>query len=160
MSFQYRTRLSDPCAVCAKVTGRETDWPVVASTTHAVALVPSRQQHLGTTLVVPRRHVFDPADLADDEATELYLMVRLMVDATMSSAQANYYHISQYVGAPGGEPIDHLHWRVEPRSQTPARKWSSIADVPATPQAELATIAARYRGFVAADPARSAMTAV
>lgn len=156
MSFKYQSRLQDPCVVCAKLDGSETDWPVAGSSTHAVAFVPSRQPHHGTTLVVPRRHVFDPAGLSDEEADDLYLLLRDMVDTTMSVLRPNYYHISQYVGKPGGEPFDHLHWRLEPRSDAPASKWMPIPDLPAVPLAERVEIAEafrRYGDWVTASPA-------
>ena len=146
MSIKFLSDREDPCPVCAKISGSRQDWPIVSSNENAVAFVPSRQPTVGTTLVVPRRHVFDPAELGEQAADDLYLLLRDMVDATMSTLKPNYYHISQYVGITSEEPFDHLHWRLEPRSEKPAGKFVPITEMPSMPLAERQRIADTLRG--------------
>lgn len=145
----YTIRGQEPCPVCEHLHGAGR-WPQVASSASAVAVVPSRQPTAGTTLVVPRRHVRAPSELADSEAEDLWLLLRTMVGASMRALNPASYHVSQYVGALTGDPLDHLSWRLEPRYQRPPEEEIPVASLPPVPVPERERLARLLRSHLAA----------
>lgn len=129
MPYRYVRDRRDPCAVCKEIAGAGT-WAEVTSNEHAVAFVPSRHPTPGSTLVVPRRHVYHPVELAEPEAIALFLLLRSTLGATLRALGCPTCQISQYVGAITEEPIDHLHWRIEPRYEDRSSRWVPITDLP------------------------------
>ncbi len=134
----YEFRDESPCTVCERVAGTG-QWAEVVRSSSSVAFVPSRQPTHGTTLVVPVRHVLAPSDLPDDEAEDLWFLLRRMVGATMAVFQPASYHVSQYVGMITGEPLEHLWWRLEPRYERPPSLETDVTALPPVPVDE------RYR---------------
>ncbi len=142
---RYAFRGQDPCPVCDHVGAGGGTWPEVARSAGSVALVPSRQPVPGTTLVVPGRHVLTPGELPAAEADDLWLLLRAMVGATMRALRPPSYHVSQYVGALTGEPLDHVSWRLEPRYQLPPEDAVAVWSMPAVPVPERQRLAGTLR---------------
>lgn len=128
----YIFRDNPNCPVCPAV-GGERRWPVVAETEWSICVVPSRHPTPGTTLVVPRRHVHLQGELSDTEREDVWLLLRRTVGATLAAFDPLSYHVSQYVGALTGEPLEHLWWRVEPRHTKPQSINTEISGLPRTP---------------------------
>ncbi|HEX6521154.1 MAG TPA: HIT family protein [Streptosporangiaceae bacterium] len=142
----YTFRGQDPCPVCEHLDADRGDrWPEVARSASSVALVPSRQPTAGTTLVVPSRHVLAPGDLPEAEAADLWLLLRAMTGASMRAFGPPSYHVSQYVGALTGEPLDHLSWRLEPRYQRPPEEDVAVWSLAAVPVPERRRLAGLLR---------------
>ena len=146
---RYAFRGQEPCPVCDHLGAGVGSWPEVTRSASSVALVPSRQPTAGTTLVVPRRHVLTPGELPEAEADDLWLLLRTMVGASMRALGSPSYHVSQYIGALTGEPLDHLTWRLEPRYQLPPEDAVNVDSLPAVPVPERQRIAATLRTILA-----------
>jgi diadenosine tetraphosphate (Ap4A) HIT family hydrolase len=131
----YEFRDEPRCPVCIRL-GGASSWPLVAESPLSAAFVPSRQPTVGTTLVVPRRHLTAPGDLTGGEAEDLWQLLTDLVAATLAAWRPASYHVSVYVGAITGEPLEHLHWRLEPRYERPPAEWVDVAALPPTPPAE------------------------
>jgi diadenosine tetraphosphate (Ap4A) HIT family hydrolase len=138
--YRFNTPSADGCPACERIADGKR-WPLVTESDDAIALVPSRQPSPGTTLVMPKRHVTHRNELSANTNSSILVMVRAVVGATIKATGCSYYHISQYTGALGGEPFDHLHWRIEPRNDRPPVKFSSVAELPSVPWSERQQIA-------------------
>jgi histidine triad (HIT) family protein len=149
---RYAFRGQDPCPVCDHLGAGGGSWPEVSRSAGSVALVPSRHPTPGTTLVVPIRHVLTPGELSEAEADDLWLLLRTMVGASMRALGPPSYHVSQYIGALTGEPLDHVSWRLEPRYQLPPEDAAAIRSMPAVPVPERQRLAAMLRTTLAAFP--------
>jgi histidine triad (HIT) family protein len=149
---RYAFRGQDPCPVCDHLSAGGGSWPEVTRSAGSVALVPSRQPTPGTTLVVPSRHVLTPGELPEAEADDLWLLLRTMVGASMRALRPPSYHVSQYIGALTGEPLDHVSWRLEPRYQLPPEDAAAISSMLAVPVPERQRLAAMLRTTLAASP--------
>src|SRR5689334_21323697 len=99
MEMSYTLTPRPSCAVCEHLAGIRSGWPTVVETALSVALVPSRQPTMGTSLIVPRRHVIEPSGLSVKEDDDLWLLVCDMVGATLKGFPCQSYHVSQYIGA-------------------------------------------------------------
>jgi histidine triad (HIT) family protein len=142
---RYAFRGQDPCPVCDHLGAVKGTWPEVAKSASSIAMVPSRQPVPGTTLVVPGRHVLTQGELPEAEADDLWLLLRAMVGATMRALRPPSYHVSQYVGALTGEPLDHVSWRLEPRFQLPPEDAVAVWSMPEVPVPERQRLAGTLR---------------
>ncbi len=125
----YRFLDRSPCPVCARLDAGP-DPVTVAWTEFSAAYVPSRQPTPGTALAVPRRHVRAPGELSAAEDDDLWLLVCRLAGAALTAFGGPSYHVSQYLGAITGEPLDHLWWRVEPRNASPPSTPMDISALP------------------------------
>jgi diadenosine tetraphosphate (Ap4A) HIT family hydrolase len=149
---------SSDCALCRRST-EDDQWPVVFRSALSAALVPSRHTAPGSVLVVPLRHVLSPLDLTSDEAADLFSLLRRTVTATFGARNCDYYHISQCFGPTSGEPLDHIHWRVEPRMAGVSHPFRPFDDIPPIPVEERVAIAESLRAADADGVPGSAPTA-
>jgi len=139
---------ADGCALCATLA--EGPAHEIAAVDAGVAFVASRQPFVGTTLVVPRRHVLHPLQLQPREAQELFLLLRRLLVATDRAFECPSHQFNMYVGSLTDEPVSHLHYRVEPRYDKPPSTYTPIAQLPKVDPGLRATQAQALRGALPA----------
>ncbi len=138
------------CFVCRKHQGEEVvpggpiyqDDLVYAS--HAAPLE-GDQAYLGWCLVEPRRHAPGLADLTDEEARAVGLLVARLSRALKAELQAE--HVYAFVL---GHHVDHLHVHLVARHPgTPREYWGGRVDewpdAPKGDEAQIAALVARLR---------------
>jgi histidine triad (HIT) family protein len=119
------------CLVCQEVSGAIAvpGGPLESSDTALVFHVPplkSADVYLGHLLVVPRRHAADFAELDDDEASQIGLMIRRW-SRSLKAAGAERVYVATI-----GHSFDHLHVHLLPRwpNTPPDVPWHSVDEWP------------------------------
>jgi histidine triad (HIT) family protein len=98
------------CLFCHIVSG-EIPADVVAQTQHAVAFRDVNPQAPVHVLVVPRRHVADAAELADQAPESVAALVRLGRQVATDAGHDSYRLVFN-TGADAGQTVFHAHLHV------------------------------------------------
>ncbi len=89
----------------------------------------------GHTLVMPRRHLSDLAELTDDEHTELFSTLRKTVAVVRAALKPEGVNVGFNLGKAAGAGIaDHLHAHVVPRWNGDTNFMPVLADVRVMPE--------------------------
>ncbi|MBI1735743.1 MAG: HIT family protein [Candidatus Rokubacteria bacterium] len=88
---------------------------LVAENAFAIAFPDAFPLTRGHTLVVPRRHVGDIAELSEQERTALWELVEPVRQALGLAYQPDGFNLGMNVGAAAGQTVAHVHLHVIPR---------------------------------------------
>jgi diadenosine tetraphosphate (Ap4A) HIT family hydrolase len=70
----------------------------------------------GHTLIIPRRHVADPLDLSDDEARDIWRLLKLIrEELNRDDHTIRGYNIGVNSGSVAGQTVPHAHVHLIPR---------------------------------------------
>lgn len=108
------TTTGAPCPFCDRIAGGS----FTAEDEQAVAFPDGFPVTPGHTLVVPRRHVADLFELADDEIAAVWRLVgdvRSILLDTGGSARPDGFNVGVNAGAAAGQTVEHAHVHVIPR---------------------------------------------
>jgi histidine triad (HIT) family protein len=117
-------------------------WIATETTDRTVTYVANRQRSHGSLIVIPRRHVFSPLDLTQDEASRLVDALARAVRAIESAYDPDGLHLWQGGRQPGPAPHPHLHVRICPRYSGQPYTFGSNESLPKARPEELRVIAA------------------
>ena len=69
----------------------------------------------GHLLIFPRRHIFKPSELTDEEALTMHKVLCFSIEKLDELYEPKGYNLGFNVGRASGASIDHLHQHVVPR---------------------------------------------
>jgi ATP adenylyltransferase len=88
----------------------------IAELGHAAALRDRFPVTDGHTLVIPRRHVADPLDLSDDEARDIWRLIKLLrEELNRDDPTIRGYNLGVNSGSVAGQTVPHAHVHLIPR---------------------------------------------
>jgi len=107
----------DECIFCALPReGRDRERRILYQGERVYAILNTFPYNSGHLMVVPHRHVADPADLEDSEALELHRLTAAAMRAIRTIYHPEGFNIGLNLGQAAGAGIeDHLHVHVVPR---------------------------------------------
>jgi ATP adenylyltransferase len=110
-------RAGERCIFCdLPRQGRDRENRILHQGQRAFAILNTFPYNSGHLMVVPRRHVADPADLEDAEALELLHLATAAMAAIRETYHPEGFNIGMNIGrAAGAGILDHLHVHVVPR---------------------------------------------
>jgi ATP adenylyltransferase len=89
---------------------------VVARAKFSYAVLNSFPYNAGHTLICPYRQVADLADLTDEEALEMQVLLRRVQAALRRIMRPDGFNVGLNLGRVAGAGIvEHLHWHIVPR---------------------------------------------
>lgn len=95
---------------------RDRERLVLGRSEHAFAILNKYPYNNGHLMVVPRRHVADPADLDEAEWDDLQRLLRTSVAILKQAYGPDALNLGMNLGRAAGAGIaDHLHWHAVPR---------------------------------------------
>jgi diadenosine tetraphosphate (Ap4A) HIT family hydrolase len=100
-----------PCPFCARLSTGD----LLAGSDLAAAFPDGFPVSPGHALVVPRRHVADYFDLAEDERAAVWRVVAEVKARLDRERRPAGYNVGMNVGAAGGQTVWHAHVHVIPR---------------------------------------------
>jgi diadenosine tetraphosphate (Ap4A) HIT family hydrolase len=89
--------------------------PVVGASAHAFAVRDGYPVAPGHTLVVPRRHIASIFDLAPEEQSDLFDLVRRVREDLVSELHPDGFTVGINDGEAAGQTVMHAHVHVIPR---------------------------------------------
>ena len=99
------------CPFCDRPPGEH----ATAENELAIAFPDAFPLTLGHTLVVPRRHAGDIADLSDAERAAMWALIAPVRRALDASHRPDGYNLGMNLGAAAGQTVAHVHLHVIPR---------------------------------------------
>jgi ATP adenylyltransferase len=110
-------RTTEPCIFCALPgQGRDRDNRILHQGARAFAILNAFPYNSGHLMVVPRRHVADPADLDDGETLEIFRLAAAAMEALRMTYRPEGFNVGLNIGrAAGAGILDHLHVHIVPR---------------------------------------------
>lgn len=135
------------CRFCSIVAG-ETPAAIVLDTPEVLAFLDIRPLFPGHTLVVPRRHVDTLRDLDDVTRDVLFAEVQRVAAAVQDAmgAQGSFVAMNNVVS----QSVPHLHVHAVPRNRKDGLRGFFWPRTTYADDAEMAAVAARIRGALAA----------
>ncbi len=110
-------RTEDTCIFCTlPQEGRDRENRILYQGRRAFAILNTFPYNSGHLMIVPHRHIADPAELADDEALEMYHLSTATMEAIRDTYHPEGFNVGMNIGrAAGAGIVDHLHLHVVPR---------------------------------------------
>jgi histidine triad (HIT) family protein len=105
------------CLFCKIVAG-EIPVKKVYEDANSFAFLDINPRNPGHTLVIPKKHYETLFDMPENEAGELFKVVKKMADVCKSGVKADGISIGQSNGRAAGQIVQHLHFHVIPRFAT------------------------------------------
>ncbi len=105
------------CLFCKIVAG-EIPAKKVYEDANSFAFLDINPRNPGHTLVIPKKHYETLFDMPENEAAELFKIVKKMADVCKSGVKADGISIGQSNGRAAGQIVQHLHFHVIPRFNT------------------------------------------
>lgn len=125
---------TDRCVFCDALSGAPAKR-VLAAQPHAFVILNKYPFAAGHLLVVPRRHVSDLAELADDEADALFRLLRASVARLRSAVSPQGLNVGFNLGKAAGAGIaEHMHAHVVPRWNGDTNFMPILADLRVMPE--------------------------
>ena len=117
------------CLFCAIGAGKIPSKKVYEND-EAVAFLDINPRNRGHTLIVPKKHYGTIMDMPEDEAVELFKIVKRIASAAKEGVEADGVNIGQNNGKSAGQVIPHVHFHVIPRFDTDKVKAGAEALLP------------------------------
>ena len=123
----------DGCILCNRATAAPEDWKrllVLGHTEHAFVMLNKYPYTGGHLMVVPKRHVSRPTELAPDEYEDLNGLLRRAISVLEDAFRPHGLNVGMNLGRVAGAGIhDHIHWHVVPRWNGDTNFMPVISDV-------------------------------
>ena len=104
----------EECPFC-KIASGATPAAKVYEDESFLAFLDINPRNPGHALVIPKKHIETILDISDDEAEELFGVVKKVAAAVKTGTNADGLSISQSNGKAAGQLVPHLHFHVIPR---------------------------------------------
>lgn len=110
-------RPDEECIFCSLPReGKDRENRILYQGERAFAILNTFPYNSGHLMIVPRRHIADPADLQDAEAIEMLHLCTATMQALRETYHPEGFNIGLNIGrAAGAGILDHLHVHVVPR---------------------------------------------
>jgi ATP adenylyltransferase len=119
MEYIEAAREDEPaeCVFCALLEGGDPQGDrVLAQNGLAFVTLAKFPYNPGHLLILPVRHVADPADLSDEEDAAISRLVKRSLEALRETSAPHGFNLGLNLGRTAGAGIpEHLHWHVVPR---------------------------------------------
>jgi histidine triad (HIT) family protein len=125
-----------PCLFCERLAGRDFYIPL-EERPHAVAFVANHQRSRGSVIVIPRRHVRSLPELTEEEALELFRVIRRVAAAIELAYDPDGLNVWQRTL----DSAPHFHLRMCPRYEGQPYTYGPNYTLPLTPLEEREAVA-------------------
>ena len=105
------------CPFCGIVSGKIPSMKIYEDE-GILAFLDINPRNPGHTLVVPKKHCGNLFDLSEEDAGEIFMVVRKVAEAVKAGTKADGISISQSNGRAAGQLVPHLHFHIIPRYLT------------------------------------------
>jgi histidine triad (HIT) family protein len=119
----------EQCLFCAIAAGQVPSKKVYEDS-DTVALLDINPRNKGHTLIVTKKHHETIMDVPEEEAADLFKVVRRIAIAAMDAVEADGVNIGQNNGKVAGQVIPHVHFHVIPRFESDEVKAGAEALLP------------------------------
>jgi histidine triad (HIT) family protein len=113
----------DPHCIFCKIVAGAIPSALVLETPAAVALLDINPLNPGHTLLVPRSHHPNLAELPEDLAAHAGSLLPRLCRAVKAAAGAEGLNVIVNYGRVAGQTIDHVHWHIIPRFTGDSIHW-------------------------------------
>jgi ATP adenylyltransferase len=143
LKYVAQETIEEGCIFCNRLArANDTASLILRRADHAVVIRNLYPYNTGHVMIVPNRHVADPAELTSDELTGLGNLLPETLAALRRVLNPAGFNIGMNIGAVAGAGVaDHLHQHVVPRWQGDANFMPIIAGAVVMPELIPATYA-------------------
>lgn len=114
---------SDPGCIFCKIVRDEIPAAKVLETTQAVAFLDINPVNRGHILVIPKDHAATLAELADEPAAHIGMLLPRLCRAVLDAVGAENFNVVVNGGAIAGQTVDHCHFHIIPRFKGDPVNW-------------------------------------
>lgn len=105
------------CIFCKIIKGEIPSYKVYEDEA-VLAFLDITPVNTGHTLIIPKKHYDNLADLPEEEASRLIKIVKKIMPAVIKATQADGFNLNLNNGAAAGQVINHAHFHLVPRYQS------------------------------------------
>jgi len=135
--------VAEDCVFC-KIARREAHASLIYENKDVMAILDSKPVNEGHTLVISRKHYENIFEIPDEEAANLFKIVKKLATAIMKSEKAEGIRIVQNNGRAAHQVIFHFHVHIIPEFE--GQDLRMFRETPE--QSELEKVAAKIRKFM------------
>ena len=106
--------MKNDCVFCAIAAGEIPCFKVYEDD-FALAYLDINPFAKGHTLVIPKAHAADIAEIAEDALAELVVRVKRVASHLKDALGCDGFHVPQNNGASAGQTVRHIHFHIVPR---------------------------------------------
>jgi len=126
--------MNEDCIFC-KIVSKKAEAVTVFEDEHSLAFLDIHPLNPGHTLVVPKKHYPNMAEMPPEEVGRVFVSVAKVMRGVMKASKADGINIGQSNGRAASQEVFHMHVHVIPRyihelpGGFPERKTASEADL-------------------------------
>lgn len=113
----------DPACVFCKIVRGEIPSSRVLETERALAFLDINPVNPGHTLLIPREHHANLAELPDELAGAVATLLPRLSRAVLAATGANGLNVIANLGEVAGQTVPHVHWHLIPRHHNDLVRW-------------------------------------